>query len=185
MPDDPLIRPECGFLAAVEERCGEKVSRCYHCRKCTNGCPVAFAMDVLPNQAMRMIQLGLEDELLRSRTIWVCASCQTCTTRCPNDIDIARVMDCLRQLSQEAGVAPGEPNVARFHRAFLDSIRRHGRVSELEMVAQYKLASMDLFSNAKLGWEMLKRGKLKFLPENVRDRAEIRRMFDKRPKEGR
>jgi heterodisulfide reductase subunit C len=180
MADLPAIRPDDAFLDAVEARSGEKVSGCYHCRKCTCGCPLAFAMDVMPNQVMRMIQLGLEQELFDSRTIWICASCQTCTTRCPNDIDIAHVMDTLRQLSQESGTLAAEENVARFHEVFLDSVRRHGRVFELGMVGRYKLAARDPFGDMKLGWEMLKRGKLKFLPENVESRDEIRRMFDKK-----
>jgi heterodisulfide reductase subunit C len=183
MSAETVIRPDLSFLAAVEARSGQKVSRCYQCRKCTNGCPASFAMDVMPNQVMRMVQLGLEDELLRSGTIWVCASCQTCTTRCPNDIDIAHLMDTLRQMSRESGVPAAEPNVVKFHKAFLDSIRRHGRVFELEMVALYKLATLDFFGDTKLAWEMLKRGKLKFLPSRVKEKGEIRQMFDK-PKEG-
>jgi heterodisulfide reductase subunit C len=179
MSADLVIRPEQGFLAAVEARSGEKVSRCYHCRKCTNGCPVSFAMDVMPNQVMRMIQLGLKEELLKSKTIWVCASCQTCTTRCPNDIDIAHLMDTLRQMSQEAGVPPADQSVLKFHKALLGSVRRHGRVFEPEMIALYKLAARDFFSDMKLGWEMLKRGKLKFLPSRIKDKKEVRRMFDK------
>jgi len=181
MASDTVIHPTDAFLAAVEARSGQPVSRCYQCRKCTNGCPVRFALDVMPNQVMRMIQLGLEDELLRSKTIWVCASCQTCTTRCPNDIDIAHVMDTLRQMSRASGVPPGEANVVKFHKAFLDSVRRHGRVSELEMVGFYKLAALDFFNFAdtKVAWEMFKRGKLKLLPENIKNKAEVRKMFQK------
>ena len=181
MATGSIIRPDEAFLAAVEAQSGEPVSRCYQCRKCTNGCPVRFALDAMPNQVMRMIQLGLEDELLRSKTIWVCASCQTCTTRCPNDIDIAHVMDTLRQMSRASGAPAGEANVVKFHKAFLDSIRRHGRVSELEMVGLYKLAARDFFSFAdtKVAWEMFKRGKLKLLPKNIKGKAEIRKMFQK------
>ena len=179
MPDDLAVRPDLTFLDAVEARSGEKVSGCYQCRKCANGCPVAFAMDVMPNQVMRMVQLGLEEELLRSKTIWLCASCQTCTTRCPNEIDIAHLMDSLRQLSREAGVPCGEEKVAKFHKAFLDSVRRHGRVFELEMVGFYKLAARDFFGDTKIAWEMLKRGKLKFLPSNIQGKREVRQMFDK------
>lgn len=179
MPDQTVIQPDGRFLEAVEAYSGESPSLCYQCRKCTNGCPVAFAMDVMPNQVMRMVQLGLEEEVLRSKTIWICASCQTCTTRCPNDIDIAHLMDALRQLSRKAGVPPSQPNVVKFHDAFLDSLRRHGRVFELGMVGRYKLATMDLFSDTKLAWEMFKRGKLKFLPSRIRDRREVRDMFNK------
>jgi heterodisulfide reductase subunit C len=179
MSTSPVVQPDCAFLGVVETRSGEPVSRCYQCRKCTNGCPLAFAMDVKPNQVMRMIQLGLEDELLRSKTIWVCAGCQTCTTRCPNDIDIAHVMDSLRQLSRQSGMPPTEVKVLKFHEAFLDSIRRHGRVFELGMVARYKLGTLDLLGDAKLAWKMLAKGKLKLLPEGVQDKAAIRRMFEK------
>ncbi len=93
---------------------------------------LAFAMDALPHQVVRMIQLGLRDEVLRSRAIWVCAGCQTCTTRCPNDVDLARLMDSLRQLGRGSGVPAADAKVSAFHEAFLDSIRRHGRVFELE-----------------------------------------------------
>ncbi len=179
MSNDLAIHPSPTFLADVEARSGEHVSLCYQCRKCTSGCPAAFAMDVMPNQVMRMVQLGLEDELLRSRTIWICAGCQTCTTRCPNDIDIAHLMDTLRQMSRASGVPAGEANVVKFHKAFLDSVRRHGRLYELEMIGLYKLAAMDFFGDMKLALEMLKRGKLKFLPPGIKGKREVRRMFHK------
>ncbi len=182
MPELTAVHPDSRFLATVEGHGGQSVSRCYQCRKCTNGCPLAFAMDFMPNQVMRMIELGLRDELLSCKTIWVCASCQTCTTRCPNDIDIAHVMDALRQLSQRSGVPPAEPDVVKFHQAVLDSIRRHGRLFELGMVAGYKLATRDFLADARLGWEMFKRGKLKFLPGSVRAKGEVRALFDKKEK---
>ena len=182
MPDSAAIRPDVAFLTAVEDRSGEPVSRCYQCRKCTNGCPLSFAMDVMPNQVMRMVQLGLKEEVLRSQTIWICASCQTCTARCPNEIDIAHLMDSLRQLSRQAGAAAGESKVVKFHDAFLDSVRRHGRLFELGMVGFYKLATMDLFSDTKLGLKMFKRGKLKLLPRGIKGKREIRQMFDKQRK---
>ena len=140
---------------------------------------MAFAMDVMPNQIMRMIQLGLEDEALRSRTIWICASCQTCTTRCPNDIDIAHLMDALRQLNRARGVPAAEENVVKFHNAFLKSVRRHGRVFEFGMVGAYKLAAKDFFGDTKAAWEMFKRGKLKFLPAKIKGAREVRELFDK------
>ena len=183
MLDEVAIRPDVSFLATVEAKSGESVAGCYHCRKCTNGCPLAFAMDLMPNQVMRAVQLGLEEELLRSRAIWICASCQTCTTRCPNDIDIAHVMDTLRQLCRQGEVPPAEARVVKFHDAFLNSVRRFGRVYEVGMVTRYKLAANDPFSDMKLAWEMLKRGKLKLLPAGIHDKAEVRAMFAKK-KEG-
>jgi heterodisulfide reductase subunit C len=178
--DAAAICPDSAFVEEVEDRSGESVSRCYHCRKCTNGCPLAFAMDVMPNQVMRMVQLGLEDEVLRSKTIWICASCQTCTTRCPNDIDIAHLMDTLRQLNRDRGVPPAEPNVVKFHNAFLNSVRWFGRAFEVGMVGQYKLTSMDLFSDMGMASKMFLRGKLKLLPDGIKGKREIREMFKKK-----
>jgi len=78
------------FLEEVNQHSGEKVQLCFQCFKCSLGCPVSFAMDYLPHQLLRMVQMGLKDRVLHSHTIWVCAACETCTTRCPNHIDIAR-----------------------------------------------------------------------------------------------
>ena len=180
MPEqDRPITPDPQFLDDVETKSGAKVGACYQCRKCTNGCPLAFEMDMMPNQVMRAVQLGLRDEVLGSETVWLCASCQTCTTRCPNDIDIAHVMDSLRQLSLEGGVDVSEPNIVKFHRAFLDSVKRHGRVFELGMVGKYKLVARDPFGGARVGMGMLKKGKLKLLPSNVKGKREVREMFNK------
>ncbi len=177
--DVPPLRPDPAFLAEVESRSGQAVSLCYQCRKCTNGCPLAFAMDAMPNQLMRMVQVGLRDEVFNSETIWICSSCQTCTTRCPNDIAIAHLMDSLRQLCVEKGYTPAHKNVLKFHKAFLASVRRHGRVFELGMTGRYKLATLDLFSDAGLGLEMFKKGKLGFFPKNIKGKREIRAMFKK------
>ena len=86
---------------------GLNIQDCYQCQKCSAGCPVAFAMDYKPNQVMQMVLLGMKERVLSCKTIWVCASCYTCSTRCPNDIDIAGVMDWLRQSALREGVPPG------------------------------------------------------------------------------
>ena len=169
---DPDFRPE------VEKHSGTPVSACFQCMKCTNGCPITYAMDIMPNRLMRMIQLGLRDRVLSSSTIWICASCETCTTRCPNDIDVARVMDCLRQMSLRSKTV-AEPHVPVFHQAFLEALRRTGRVHELEIIARYKLKSGNLMADARLGWEMFKRGRLKLLPKTIAGLREVRRIFDR------
>ncbi len=150
---------------------------CYQCQKCSAGCPVAFAMDYKPNQIMQMVSLGMEERILASKTIWVCASCYTCSTRCPNDIDIARVMDWLRQSALAAGVTPAEKDVPIFHAAFLDSIRAHGRVHELSMMARYKMRSGKLWDDFKLGWKMFTKGKLKLLPSGIKRKKEVGDLF--------
>lgn len=91
-------RFEQEFLKKVEDVSGQKIYACYQCGKCSAGCPAADDMDMLPNQVIRSIQLG-NDEVLTCKTIWLCASCFTCGTRCPHGIDIAKVMEALRQLT--------------------------------------------------------------------------------------
>ncbi len=86
------------FVAKVEELSGQNLLVCYQCGKCSAGCPAVDEMDILPNQIIRFAQLGLKEELLGSRAIWVCASCMTCNVRCPKGINIAEVIEALRQI---------------------------------------------------------------------------------------
>jgi len=182
------VAPDFLFLREVNEASGENVSLCYQCRKCSSGCPVTFAMDYLPDVILRMVQLGLKDRVLNSSTIWICASCETCTTRCPNEIDIAGVVDTLRRMALlEGRVAPPVRDVPKFHQAFLSSIRVGGRVHEIEMLSRYmlrtnlwaKLRSGELLNQAKLGWGMFRRGKLKIRPQRIRQTGEIKKLFAK------
>ena len=71
---------------------------------------MSFAMDLLPNQIMRLIQLGLEEDITNANTIWLCASCLTCTVRCPKGVDIARVMEALRLVTLRKNVNIVEPS---------------------------------------------------------------------------
>ena len=87
------------FCARVSELSGQNLNLCYQCGKCSAGCPMSFAMDLLPNQVMRLVQLGLAEDIAGCKTIWLCASCLACTVRCPRGVDIARVMEALRLLS--------------------------------------------------------------------------------------
>ena len=91
------------FVRQVEEISGQDLLACNQCGKCSAGCPVAAAMDLLPSQVIRMAQLGME-EVLESNTIWICASCLTCVTRCPKGVDLPRLMEALRQTSLRKGV---------------------------------------------------------------------------------
>ncbi len=90
------------FVREVEEISGEDLLACNQCGKCSAGCPVAAVMDLLPSQVIRMAQLGME-EVLESRTIWICASCLTCVSRCPKGVDLPRLMEALREISLRAG----------------------------------------------------------------------------------
>ena len=86
------------FVVKVEEISGQNLLACYQCGKCSAGCPAVSDMDILPNQIIRFAQLGLKEELLQSKSIWICASCYTCNSRCPKGINIAEVIEAVRQI---------------------------------------------------------------------------------------
>lgn len=182
-----VIIPDPSWRKKVEELSGQKISACYQCEKCTSGCPVAFAMDIVPHRLMRYLNLGLENEVLHCNTPWVCASCETCTTRCPNGIDIAHVMDTLRQLSRRQGTDVSNRNPVFLNSAFLGSIKRHGRVHELEMVTGYTLKSEGiggLLKQAGLGLGMLLKGKLGLFPHRLRGVKQVRDIFQETEAKG-
>jgi heterodisulfide reductase subunit C len=98
------LKTEDDVIAEIKAVSGEDVRACYQCGKCTAGCPLASAMDLMPNQIIRLLQLGEHEQVLKSRTIWQCASCLTCAARCPKEVDPARVMDALRTILMRQGV---------------------------------------------------------------------------------
>jgi len=165
------------FRRAVEELSGQNISACAQCGKCSGGCPVLPDVELSPNRVLRMVQLGLEDELLRSESIWHCSACGTCNGRCPMGIDIVRILDALRTLAHRAGHPGGVSAVWTFYRAFLDCIRQFGRLSEIALMGGYNINSGHLLTNViKAPWFILK-GKLSISPHTVKRVDRLQRVF--------
>src|SRR5512139_783571 len=167
------------FLEEASKKSGEDLSLCYQCLKCTAGCPTAPYMDIRPNNIIRMIQMGLRKEVLGSSAIWLCVSCETCGTRCPNKIDIGVLMDALREMAVKEKVPAAEKNIHLLHEAFVESIRRGGRVHEATMLMEYKLRSRDFFTDLIPGMKLFLKGKIPVLPTLIKGRDEIKRIFER------
>lgn len=168
------------FAAKVKDISGTPLDRCYQCFTCSLGCPVSFAMDYLPNQIIRMVQLGLKEQVLSCSTIWLCATCETCVARCPNEVDVLRVMDTLKEMALRDKVKGKEKTIPLFHDTFLGSIRTWGRTHELSMLMLLKLKTRELtISDLLLGVKMFLKGKLKLLPTRTKGVAEIKAIFEK------
>lgn len=172
------------FADQVREESGVEIDRCYQCLTCTLGCDASFAMDYPPNQIVRLSQLGLKDEVLGSSSIWVCTACESCVTRCPNEIDIPHLMDTLHQIALREGVKVKEPSVPVFHKVFLAPVKQFGRQFEVMMTGLFmfrarKFSLKDIITNATLGLKMFLRGKLKFMPPSIKDKKAIGEIFKK------
>ena len=179
-PPMPAIQPgerNRTLLAEVKKRSGTDFNRCYQCRACANGCPFVQAMDYPPNVILRLLQYGMDRQVLESKTIWVCAGCHTCSSQCPMAIDIAGVMDTLRLMAVEQGVAIGKPNILDFHEEVLRSLEHYGRAHKLGIMWRYKVRTRRWLSDMDTGLKLLAKRKLDLRPSRVKAIDEIKDLF--------
>lgn len=160
----------------VNRGSGENAYKCYQCKKCTTGCPVAGFGDLHPAQIMRAVQLGAVDAAVESRFIWLCTGCETCTTRCPQGIDIAAIMDELRMIARETGRVHADAPFANILKLNYQSFRRWGRLYEVELLALDKATRpASMMDDVVMGIQMFMKGKINPLP-TIGDRAQMKRM---------
>ena len=166
------------FTDQVRQESGQDLVQCYQCGNCTAGCPLSADFDLPVHQIMRLTQAGIKEQALGSRSIWLCATCETCTTRCPNNIDVARIMDVLRHMARrEDNVA--EKLVKLFHDSFLESVKKHGRVFEMGLLMNYNLRSFNFLADAELGPKLMLKGKLSPKAHEIQGKDAVARIFER------
>jgi heterodisulfide reductase subunit C2 len=170
----------------LEHETGIRAADCYQCGKCSAGCPVAEEMDVAPSQVLRLLQLEMprhDRSALGARAIWLCIGCETCVTRCPQEVNLPRVMDYLRQEAASQKVAhEAAGDILAFHRAFLDSIETHGRMYELGMLVDYKMRTGHFLQDAMLAPAAMMKGKIGLFPHGADDKKSIAAIFERSKK---
>jgi heterodisulfide reductase subunit C2 len=166
----------------------ENVSKCYQCGKCAAGCPLSDEMDLKPNQILRHLQQeypGYEDEVLGAYSIWLCLTCQTCSARCPQEVDIPAITDYLRCESiRQNKVNPKAMDILHFHNSFLSSVKSNGKLTEVGLIRNYKLKTWHLMQDVMLAPQMFAKGKLKLGSHKIDDIGKIRRIFEKTEEQG-
>lgn len=158
----------------------EKLLTCIQCGTCTASCPTAYAMDYTPRQLWRLVQVGLRDEALHSRTFWLCTNCYSCTIRCPRGIALTETMAALKRLAIAENVKGEEKeHVSRFYRAFMETVRRHARNYEPELLLRYFFGTnpLGLVGQAPLGLAMLRHGRLALTPKPNQAQHDVEVIF--------
>lgn len=169
------------FIQEVEKLPGgDKVLECIQCGVCAGSCPTRFAMDYSPTQILKMINLGMREQVLSSSTIWECTSCHTCAARCPRGIEITTLMMSLKNLSLKANLAKSKTK-PKFHKSFFEVINKYGRLSETVLMTKTMKKSdpKAMMHNASLGLRMARKGKIRLRPEKIEHTADLENMLKK------
>ena len=173
-------KKEAGLLNAVREISGVDVAGCLQCKKCTNGCPVATLVKVPPSEIIRRLQFNEDNSLLSNELVWMCASCETCFSRCPMQIDMAAVMDALRIISVKNNAVKQKGNVPLFNKWFLKTVKIFGRTFDLGMIAAYKIGTANYLQDTDKFPMMLQKRKIALFPSLKADKTYVTRIFKKK-----
>ncbi|HVP07166.1 MAG TPA: 4Fe-4S dicluster domain-containing protein [Candidatus Acidoferrum sp.] len=160
---------------------GHKIKNCLQCGTCTGTCPVSYAMDITPRETIALFRAGHIEDILQSRTIWICASCYSCTVRCPMGIKITDTMYALKRLAMDRKIYPNRFPVHTLSKAFVDNVYRYGRNYELGLGIRYmmKAGIGKLIGNMGYGLSMIRRGRLGLLPKKIQRVNQVRAIIER------
>jgi heterodisulfide reductase subunit C len=160
---------------------GERIKRCIQCGTCTGSCPVSYAMDLSPRQLIALFRAGEMEEIMKSRTIWICASCYACTTRCPSGIKITDTIYALKRTAMEKGMKSMAPQVQTLATLFTQNLMKYGRLHEGTLIRQYYTKTnvrkfMDLVPLARKMW---KTKRIAVMPTRIKAHESLSRIIRK------
>jgi heterodisulfide reductase subunit C len=181
------------LVEEVMSRSGQNLLACYQCRRCAAGCPVGEETGITPDRLIRTILVGDKEDALNNLLVWKCVACYTCGTRCPNNIQTARITETLKQMSKEAHMKPLIPRIADSHNAFMTSTSHLGRFNEIESMAIYETKTLfkelakgnvkaiieEVASQGKLSAAMTRKKRMHFGVDRVKNLSEIKALYRK------
>lgn len=158
----------------LRTKIGGKIPACMQCGICAGSCPVSHEMDFTPRELVRMVQLGLKDEVLKSNTIWICTTCFSCSVRCPREIHPTELMETLKPLAIAEGI---KNKNAKFDRVFSDVVKKNGRASEFLLISKYSLSEPGMIKQAPFGIALFRKGKLPLSIQKMENTRELDAIF--------
>ena len=161
---------------------GERIRKCIQCGTCTGSCPVSYAMDLSPRELIARFRAGDIETILRSRTIWICASCYACTVRCPMEIRITDLLYALKRVAMDKKLRPKQFPIYALSEAFAKSVKIFGRNWKVGLLTVFFLRSLrwaDLITMAPLGLKMLRKGRFGLLPERISRQKDLRKIIER------
>jgi len=170
------------FLADIDRIPGaSRLRHCIQCGTCTASCPVSFAMDLNPRQVIAMFRAGAIEDLLKSRTIWVCASCYQCTMRCPADISVTELLYAFKRMAIDQGIFPPKFPVHVLAETFVDVVAKYGRNFETGLIVRYFLRTrpLGLLRRRREGLALLRHGRLPMRPRRIEGLTDFRKIIAK------
>ncbi|MBN1477131.1 4Fe-4S dicluster domain-containing protein [Candidatus Sumerlaeota bacterium] len=165
---------------------GEKLRKCIQCGTCTGSCPLSYTMDVSPREVIARFRAGDIESLLRSRTIWTCASCYNCTVRCPAGIKITDLLYALKRMSMDQGIYPKRFPVYVFSESFVKMVKRYGRNWEVGLMERFQrrtttpvLGLFKSMSMLPIFFKLFRRGRVNIFPKKIKGIRDLKRIIEK------
>jgi heterodisulfide reductase subunit C len=158
---------------------GEKLYGCIQCGNCSSTCPLSPYMDYTPRKVIAMVKAGFRDEVLSNSTIWLCASCYSCTVECPKGIKITDIMYALKREAILKKIYPKRFTIPAMSKAFYDTVKKDGRSNEVWLLLRYYMRTNILKSlgYVGVGWKLLKTGRLSIFEAKMKGKHEFQKML--------
>jgi len=170
-----------GFSNEVMSVSGcEQLKSCIQCGTCSGTCPLSIYMDFSPRQVMALVRADFKNEVLSSKTVWLCASCYACTVECPRQIRITDIMYALKQRAIKEGIYPKRFPIPVLAKEFSAMVGSKGRITETLLVMRLFLKAnwRAVFSSWRLGLGLIRTGRFVARHERIERRAELAAMLD-------
>ncbi|MBN1270929.1 MAG: 4Fe-4S dicluster domain-containing protein [Candidatus Aminicenantes bacterium] len=169
------------FLNDIKEASGStEIDICIQCGTCSSSCPMAVYMDYTPRQIISMVKNGMRENVLKSFTPWLCASCYSCQVRCPMDINITDVMYAIKRKAVEKKTYPSRFAIPVMDKEMHKILTHNGRSSEVLLMLKLFLKTRNLIGLIKmapLGLNLFKTGRIGLKKESIKNKKQLRQIL--------